>query len=251
MSILNKKFVSAKLLLLTILVASVNAQPQKEFDVASIKPDATGGDNWSIRTPDGGWFRATNVSVRVLLLEAFGIRRLQLAGVPDWCESEKYDIVARTANPAQIEPEEIRPLLRWLLVQRFHLKYHLETRQLPEYALVVAKGGAKLTANLAESGPLGIETRKAPGRATLKATRKPVSDLAQMLANQLDTYIADDTGMKGTFDFTLEWSPDAEHDSPLPSVFAALQEQLGLKLESRKGPVEVTVIDGIERASEN
>ena len=248
---MTHRIVPACILALTTYLVCGSAQTAQQFETASIRQNLTEGDNWSIRTPDGGWFRATGVNPGVLILEAFGLRKLQVAGVPAWCNSEKYDIVARTAIQGQLSPEEIRPLLRSLLADRFHLTYHAETRQLPEYALVVGKKGAKLTANPAQDGPLGIEARKSPGKVVMKATRKPIGELAHMLANQLDAFVVDETGLNGNFDFTLEWSPNTEQESVLPSIFTALEEQLGLRLVARKGPVEVTVIDRIERPSEN
>ena len=122
------------------------------------------------------------------------------------------------------------------------------------YELVVGKGGPKLTPNVAESGPLGIETRKIGGGAVLKATRKPLGELAKMLANQLDTFVVDETGLTGTFDFTLEWSiPQVNGDTNpnAPSIFTAMIEQLGLKLDPQKAPIEHIVIDSAAMPDEN
>jgi uncharacterized protein (TIGR03435 family) len=119
------------------------------------------------------------------------------------------------------------------------------------YSLIVDKGGSRLTPNNATEGPEGLRTQRNNGKAVTKATKKPLDEFVKFLGSQLGGVVTDDTGLRGRFDFRLEWSYDSEAETSLPSIFTALKEQLGLRLVSRKGPVEVVVIDRIEKPSEN
>jgi uncharacterized protein (TIGR03435 family) len=226
------------------------AQSAREFDVVSIRADRSANENWSIRTPDGGRFTATGISARTLCLSAFDLRGFQLIGGPNWLDSERYNIVGKTAGPGQITPEEVAPLLQSLLARCFQLKYHREKRELPEFFLTVAKDGPKLTPNTGSPGP-GIEKRKSGGKAVITATQKPLIELTKMLGAELGSLVVDKTDLHENYDFTVEWSANPDIEFTLPSLFTALQEQLGLHLASGKGPVEVIVIDSMEKASEN
>ena len=241
---MNRKITAAGVALLVALECA-GAQTLPQFDVASVKVNRDGGDKWNIATPDGGRFSATGISARSLIMNAFSIIRPQLSGGPAWIESERFDIEARTAGPDQITHDQVGPLLQSLLADRFGLKYHRETREARGYSLVVAKGGPKLAKNTGHQ--IGIETR----RGQIKGYNEPLGALAHELGMRFDDFIVDDTGVAGGFDFTLEWAYNDDLQSNLPSIFSALQEQLGLKLVPRKGPIEFLVIDHIERPSEN
>jgi uncharacterized protein (TIGR03435 family) len=131
---------------------------------------------------------------------------------------------------------------------------HWETREEPVYALVADKNGPKFQTHSDASGQgtgQGMNTRKRAGDAQMRGTDVPMSELASNLGNQLGRFVTDQTGLAGHYDFVLDWDPDQVVDSTKPSLFTALKEQLGLKLESRKGPVQVLVIDSVERPSEN
>ena len=222
------------------------------FEVASIKPNRSGGGGSSIR---GGAGRITmeNVPVKKVTLWAYGIpddREYALVG-PDWLTNERFDIQA--TFPAGTQPQQVRQMTQTLLAERFKLALHRETRQLPIYVLVVGKNGPKIHA--VEDG----QARTSGGAGILEATRITLQKLADLLARMTGQQVVDETGIKGVFDFTLKWSPDetqkgatpddaAGSGSSGPSLFSALQEQLGLKLEGRKGPVEVLVVDHIEKA---
>jgi uncharacterized protein (TIGR03435 family) len=238
----------AVLLLLTGALALGAQTPA--FEVASIEPNRSESGGSSIRR-SAGRLRMENVPLRKLTLWAYGVpddREYALAG-PDWMATERFDIQA--TFPADTTPEQVRTMTQRLLAERFQLKLHSETRERPIYALVVAKGGPKIQA--VEDGQ--ARTSGAPGQ--FEATKITMLKFADMLARFTGQKVVDDTGLKGVYDFTLEWSPEqtkmpAPEDGVAagpsgPSVFTALQEQLGLKLEGRRGPVDILVVDHMEK----
>ena len=241
-----------RIAMLFVAVLAVVAPRQlsgQEFDVASIKLNTGGGESYRIRTPPGNRFTATNVTVKTLILEAFDIKAFQLAGVPGWLDSERYDIDAKLAaagDQAVITPEGLRPLMRALLASRFKLTLHREDREVTVYSLVATKGGAKLHAN---SGMPMHSTDW--GKGHINANAVTVAEFGRVLETQLDRVVVDDSGIQGAFDFHLTWVPDQAVDSSGPSIFTAIQEQYGLKLESKKAPVGIFVMDHVERPSEN
>jgi uncharacterized protein (TIGR03435 family) len=241
----------AQIILAVMVAASLCAQTPISFEVASIRPNLNGGAD-SIRTKDGdGRFTAINQSATMLILNAFDIRRFQLVSGPRWLDSDRFDIVAKTGETAVITQDQIGPLLQTLLVDRFQLKIHREIRNLTGYSLVLGKGGPKLTVNNGIGGTEGLETRRNNGKAVTIATKKPLDEFVKFLGSQLGGVVTDNTGLKGRFDFRMDWSYDPDLESSVPTIFTAVQEQLGLRLVSRKGPVEVIVIDSIEKPSAN
>jgi uncharacterized protein (TIGR03435 family) len=235
------------------------------FEVASVKPAAPGGRGMSINRSEGGRFTTENIPLRFLITFAYNIRDHQLTGGPGWLSSDRWDIVARPESKVPDGPEgteKIRAMVRALLAERFQLATHTETKELPIYALVVAKNGPKLTPSPPEARGPGLRVN----RGLLTATKTPLSLLAQHLSNTLGRTVLDQTGITGNFDFKLEYATETmgppgakevqEHkeasvESELPSVFTALQEQLGLRLEPKRAPVEIVVIDKVEKAAEN
>jgi uncharacterized protein (TIGR03435 family) len=288
-------FVSKNMKLCLVLLASalLNAQsPPKrpEFEVASIKPTPPGGEGSFIGTKGPGRFDAENTPIRALIAEAYGVKTFEIYGAPGWLASDKYDISAKAeAGPgAKLSADALRADLRLrlqtLLEDRCALKVHRETKELPVYALTIAKGGVKVKPpncvtfdiNNRPPPPAPGEPRPAfcgnmGGRrdgvnSTLNATGIAMKDLTRWLSNTTSRTVIDKTGYTETFNLSLEWTPDgalrpAPSDDPAkpaaspdtvgPSIFTALQEQLGLKLESTKGPVEVLVIDHVEKPSAN
>lgn len=258
------------------------------YDVASIKPNKSGTDMVRLMfSPDG--LTATNGTVQMLIHAAYGVEDNQISGEPGWLNSDHYDIEAKmdsaTADALHKLSEDQRRLerqrmLQALLADRFKLAIHRETKELPVYALVVAKNGPKLQeAKPGDTYPNGI---KGPdgvaragfmrmGRGELTGQGLPMSSLVRLLTQQLGRTVMDKTDLTGKYDFTLKWTPDESQgamlkgpdggqpgaasapppDSSGPSIFTALQEQLGLKLESQKGQVEILVIDHVEKPSEN
>jgi uncharacterized protein (TIGR03435 family) len=251
------------------------------FDVVSVKPNKS--DSGMVRVmgkPDG--YAASNVSLKMLIQGAYGIREDLISGAPSWADSARFDIDAKVAGSdvdalKKLSPEQRRLILRPLLADRFKLKVHTETKQLPVYELVLAKDGSKLkegtpgdTYANGIKGPDGVSRggmMRGPGQLTAQAV--PMTNLANMLSQQLRRTVLDKTGLPGKYDIELYWAPDqgadpmfkgpdgslpkadAAPDSSGPSIFTALQEQLGLKLQSAKGPVETLVIDHVEMPSEN
>ena len=255
------------------------------FEVASIKPNTGDDHRFFIQIQPGGGLRTTGSTLKMLLTLAYDVREFQISGGPGWINTERYDIMAKAGDAAVSDNaddprkmtdeqrrtvgEQMRERLRALLAERFQLTLHRETKEQSVYALVVAKGGPKLQQSEAKEGT-GPKGMMRMGRAQLSGQGVPLQMLTQSLSSQLGRPVLDQTGLKGNFDFKLEWTPDPGQsggpfggapppgvDGPPPpdpngpSVFTAVQEQLGLRLESQKGPVEMLVIDRVEKPSEN
>lgn len=217
------------------------------FEVASVKlmrdRDKLPPDQqlFSI-TPSGApQFRARNISLPLLMTYAFGVDSARISGKLDWLEGTLYEIAAKPEGDARLSYEQLRPLLQQLLQERFHLKYHRETKNVKGYALVVGKGGPKLQPSKGEAYRAYIM----PDR--LDIVNGSASLLAGMLATVVGVPAVDKTGLKGKYDLQLEFSRLEEIDSPKPSIFTAVQEQLGLKLVPQMVPVEMIVIDSADR----
>jgi len=223
------------------------------FEVASIKLNHSGtnGIGGSGVCSSGGKVSVRNIPLNLIIEQAYGIKEFQLLARPGWLTSERFDIDARPGS--RVGYDDCKRMLQSLLAERFKLALHPETRQLPIYKLVVGRNGPKLHKVDADA-PLGIKTFDTnKGQLITRGTSMP--QLAGMLAmtGELENLVVDGTGLDGYYEFTLEWAPSSvpAEVSPGPSLFTALQEQLGLKLEATKGPVETLVIDHVERPSEN
>jgi uncharacterized protein (TIGR03435 family) len=231
---------------------------QPEFEPASIKPAAPSQTGSNFNRMAGGGIRATNVSLKDLVLFAYDIREQQLVSGPAWMDKITYDVVAKPSendNPTGVKrsfDEEFRGIrlkMRALLAKRFQLVVHNETKEMPIYALVVAKNGAHLEPSKADG--LTINNRKG-----LTICKKVT--MAQFASNSL-TYrmgrtVVDKTGLTGEYDFEIKFVEDqaaAAGDTSGPDFLTAMREQIGLRLEPQKGPVKVLVIDRAEKASEN
>jgi uncharacterized protein (TIGR03435 family) len=224
------------------------------WDVVSIKPHKQLDDSSTMQwNSDGIEFR--NMTLHALFLNAFEIRsESQITGYPAWVNSERFDIQAKmdaeTADTYRKlkSPEsgrQWRSFMRQILDEHFGMKSHVEKRELPVYNLVVAKQGLKLKES-ADDGK-GMSSM---GQGKLTAHRAQVGSLTLSLSGTVGRVIIDKTGLTALYDIDLAWSPDNEPDTG-PSIFTALQDQLGLKLESAKALIDVVVIDHIERPSEN
>jgi uncharacterized protein (TIGR03435 family) len=222
-----------------------------QFDAASVKPNKSGDRamNDHFGPAQASW---TNFRLRILIQTAYGIQDYQLIGAPVWADSDAWDIDARSAAPTTTAQK--MEMLQALLADRFHLKLHRETRDLPQYRLTVAKNGPKLTnANASDLDRTLIK------RGVIENPNITADALAGWLKGELGRPVTDDTHLTGHYSIKLAWSPDerqpnsqgATDDTPGTSIFAALQEQLGLKLEPYKGPLEVLVIDRVEKPSAN
>jgi uncharacterized protein (TIGR03435 family) len=258
-----------------------------QYEVASIKPNKYSSHMLGL----GFWierFTATGVTLQGLIREAYEVEDNQISGAPLWLDSERYDIEAKADKSAADEllklsfdqrRLEYRRMLQELLADRFRLTLHRESKELPVYALVLAKKGPKLQeAKPGDTYPNGMKDLEGHGHGDimrfgtgiLTGQGVPIAFLVRMLSQQqLGRPVLDKTGLTGKYDFTLEWTPEENRapmfkgtrdggqgpdnppDSSGPSIFTAIQEQLGLKLEAQKGPAEVLVIDHVERPSEN
>lgn len=226
-----------------------HAQPPPAFEVASIRRNLSGGMNTQINLSPGR-LTVTNGSLKTLIRNAYGILSFQLTGEPRWLDADMYDIVATTGTGGKISQDQFQLLLQSLLADRFRLRVHWETRETSVYALLPDKNGPKLKPGSA-AGEAGINTAKGLARVHMQGTAEPISILASNLGNQLGRFVLDKTGLPGVYDWVLEWSPEPAVDATLPSLFVALREQLGLRLEGQKGPMQMLVIDNAERPSEN
>lgn len=238
---------------------NASAQAPQILEVASVRPirNVTTESNFdSVR----GRLTATNVTVKELIRIAYSVKDYQLERAPGWLGSERFDIVAKSVSGSASSFDEEKLLVRELLADRFQLKTHQESKQMSVYLLVVAKGGPKLTAH----NDAATRTRGGCGR--LVGRRITLDGIATMLSRPLDREVLNRTGLSGEYDIQLDFTLDsgpcrrgaesqggsgANDPSGLPSIFTALQQQLGLKLESSKGPVDILVVDRVERPSEN
>jgi uncharacterized protein (TIGR03435 family) len=221
--------------------------PAIAFEVASIHANTTGSPDSIVNLPDTGRVSVTNATLETLIRNAYGMQKNQIVGAPKWIDSDRYDIQARTAGP--IREADERPLLQNLLGDRFRLKIHQESRNLPIYALRLGKGGPKFPEHKGDAG--AIHTSRGAEKIRITAERFSMSQLAGILNRQLDRVVDDKTGLQGYYDFSLEWDPNQAPDSQTPSLFAALEEQMGLKLEASRGSVPVLVIDHAEKPHAN
>jgi uncharacterized protein (TIGR03435 family) len=256
----------AALLSLTAIAFAQSQQPaaRPKFDVASIKPSRSGDFNYVFKFAPHR-FEARNAPVRFLIQFAWNVYDFQITGGPAWAGSARYNIEAVTDKNSNTEDHRL--MIRALLEDRFQLTLHRETRQSQVYALVPAKGGIKIQASKekcdAPAGPASPAPRcdnYSVSSNGMDATAITMQAFATALSQIMDRRVVDKTGYTERFDVHLKWAvsstpgldpDDSSSASNDQSIFAALQQQLGLKLESTKGPVDLLVIDRLERPSEN
>jgi uncharacterized protein (TIGR03435 family) len=232
-------------LLMIGLIAMPQSQTQSQtkiaelpsFEVASVRLTPAASLGYTSVSPYGTpRFTATNVTLDLLVEMAFEVRRDQISGI-EKLGSEHYDIAAKSEGDVSLTYLQLKPRLQQLLAQRFRLAIHRETKDFDGYALVVGKGGLKLKPSTGASAQGVIFSRG------LRLPNASTDALAATLASPTGRPVLNKTGIQGNFDVQLDYAPDGAADSPLPSIFTALQEQLGLKLEAQKVPVEMLVID--------
>jgi uncharacterized protein (TIGR03435 family) len=298
-------FGSAPLLAFTHQGAPAATQSLPQFEVASVKPNKSGDGRVMLGVQPGGRFTATNVPLRVLIRNAYQLQDFQIVGAPSWIADERFDIVAKAeggdamGDPFRAEqngqPSRGQLMIRALLADRFKLVVHNEEKEMPIYALILARSDGKLGPQLKASdvdcaaiiaaararggrGPMGpppdpgrggpppqCGVRIGPGNMAVGGS--PMTQVASSLSIFAGRIVVDKTGLSGAYDFTLTWTPDQMPQRPPgapeplvngvpidpngPSLFTAVQEQLGLKLDSQRGAVAVLVIDRVERPTEN
>lgn len=225
---------------------------QLQFEVASIRPaDIEGHPTDSLYTDHSAGLHVVNFPLREIILFAYDIRDFQLLKGPGWIDAQRYDITAKTGTGAgdsdeQARDRELRERTRSLLTDRFGLAVHHETRDLTGYALTVAKGGPKLKVVTERGTQYGFRG----GRGRNQGFAVTMTMFANELARVIGRPVIDKTGLAGEYDYLLEWTPD-EAGTLGVTIFTALQEQLGLRLESTKAPVDTVVIDRVDRPTAN
>jgi bla regulator protein blaR1 len=285
-------------------MGQTSGQPNPQFEVASIKPNKSGDMRVMMSVQPGGRFTATNVTLRMMIRNAYQLQEFQITGGPSWIADERFDIVAKAETGDQMgdpfraeqtgQPSRGQLMIRALLAERFKLVVHNEEKEMPIYALVPARSDGKLGPQLKASevdcaaivaaararggrGPMGpppdpgrggpppqCGIRIGPGNMAVGGS--PMSQVATSLSMFAGRIVVDKTGLAGSYDFTLTWTPDqmpgagqrppgAPEPPPIDpngaSLFTAVQEQLGLKLDSQRGPVAMLVIDRAEHPTEN
>ncbi len=248
-------------LLFTALFAAIIVQGQT-FEAAAIKINTSGGSR-SGMSVDPGRMKIINSTLKFCVEMAWNVKDFQVSGGNGWMDADRYDIDAVAANP--FGQEELRKMLRALLADRFGLVVHSEMQDKPSYVLVAGRNGPKLPPPIDDRSVLF--SRTASGDRTLTATSISMARFADALSTALGSIVVDRTGIEGKYDVSFQWTPDSSEPRmsksgeplppvpadvvPGPSIFTALQEKLGLKLEARKVPVEVIVIERASRPSEN
>jgi uncharacterized protein (TIGR03435 family) len=239
-----------------LLFATCLAASPAEFEAVSVKPStSTQHGVWTDGSP--GRLRMMSLSLAELVAQAYDVKDYQVAG-PGWIKNTRYDVMAKVPDAAAELPgkqrwEQIRAMEQTMLADRFKLAFHGETRDLQAYELVVGKNGARIH----ELGPNPGDNVMLDWKSQshFSAKRMPMSQLVEILISLFEGPVLDRTGIKGVFDITLDWAPEkvaaANPEETRPSLAAAVQEQLGLKLEARRSPIEVLVVDHAEPASGN
>jgi uncharacterized protein (TIGR03435 family) len=236
------------LTLLTLLALHAAPPASYHFDVASIRLNETGGSSDADFLP-GGLFRGRNLSVRKMIQMATMVEDNQMAGVPAWTDAESYDIDGKTVNTEPVTQEKKADVMMALLTERFSFMFHRDSKEGPIYRLEVAKNGPKLVPH-GDSERL-MSTNSNGSKVIMKAAKISMASLAISLRRQIGRTVEDHTHIDGEFDFELVWDRDENADSAVPSLFTALQEQLGLRLTGATGKIPIVVVDRIERPSEN
>jgi uncharacterized protein (TIGR03435 family) len=245
-----------KLLLLFLAIQMSQVQtPVPAFEVSTIKPAATSSDGHThINYPPNDNFSATNITLLALMQWAYSMPEKQILEGPSWLGSARFDIQAKSDIGEQIKSlrsdqvnEVKRRMVQALLADRFQLKLHSETRTLPAYDLVLAKGGSKLLPSSSNGKSIGT------GRTHFNGQDLDTTSIAEELSKISGRVVVDKTGLTGRYDFKLLWAADdaVAGDTDAPALFTAIQEQLGLKLEPAKEPVPVLVIDHVEQPTPN
>lgn len=243
-------------------VVHMSADANPSFDAVTIKPSRpnTPGKLFTVR---GREVLAINTTLSDILTLAFSLHPKQIINAPSWMEEDHYDVTGTPDTPGQPNIDQMRVLFQKMVADRFQLKFHRDKKELAVYALTVGKGGPKLTKSTAD--PNNTPSLAFTRLGTLPARNASMAEFAGVMQMAVtDKPIVDQTGLTGKWDFTLNWTPDAtqfiglgggnapppDPDGP-PDLFTAIQQQLGLKLESTKAPADVFVIDKVEKPSEN
>jgi len=260
-------FVTAQLYVLLVAAGSAvlgQSTGVSRFDVVSVKPtDPEAQNGFMFISLPGGTVRIAGEPLRMMMMDAFGVKAFQISGGPDWVRTERWDVTAKAEGfPGHIPRDQENAMLQAMMADRFQLRVHTESKQMLVYALEVDKRGSKLTPHI------GDERQFRPGYGSLIVKKGRISSLADWLSRSLWRVVIDKTGLTGEYDYTLEWAPEPGDGGPeslglppappeahpvvnAPSVFTAVRQQLGLRLVAQKGPVRIVVIDSVAKPSEN
>jgi uncharacterized protein (TIGR03435 family) len=236
------------------MLVGVDAPCQK-IDLATIKPHPAGKSGSGVEASPG-MLTMRSLSLSMIIGAAYGIAEYQISG-PPWLKQERFDITAKLDTPVA-DKDEMLPLLQPLLAERFRLAFHHETKQLPAYVLTVGKNGSKLEAANDGGAELPFKKANKSGGTRIHSAHLTMPQFAELLSRRLGRPVKDMTGLTGAYRVNLEWAADdtrekpskpdkAQRDKDGPSIVTALQEQMGLRLEVRKAPVEILVIDHVDK----
>jgi uncharacterized protein (TIGR03435 family) len=235
-------------------VARMAKDAHPNFDVASIKltdPEFRGQQMSST----GPRIKARGQTVTLLMMFAYGLHKSEIVGAPGWMNDVRYDVSGVADTDGEPDVKQMQEMFRKLLAERFGLTFHSDKKELAYYALTVAKGGSKLVKSKSPEDENPDETGNGNSKEqVMKFTNCSMNDLALSMQYFADKPTVDETGLQGRYDFTLRWlqnAMQAPEDGAPPMLFTAMEEQLGLKLEPKRGPVEVMVVDKVERPTEN
>jgi uncharacterized protein (TIGR03435 family) len=249
---MRMKVLSRILVVFFVSVAAGAQSTPPSFEVASIRRNDSASGNSSARNL-GSRYTATNVTVVQMLRNAYGIQEFEIAGGPSWVGIDRFDIEATI--PPGSKPGDAQLMLQTLLAERFKLTFHREPRQTSIYSLVVAKNGHKLTHGDPAKCPntSGCGFNASPTQIVGESVS--MTQLAARLSRSIGVHVVDNTGLQGLFNLKLEWTVEDQFvgrgATASPTIFPAIQQQLGLRLEPTRGPVDTLVIDRVEKPTEN
>jgi uncharacterized protein (TIGR03435 family) len=289
---LRKHILLIGLVVVVTAIPFFSQQPagtKPSFEVATVKPGASNDNRFMIMGQPGGRFTVTNATLKMVMTVAYRVRDFQISGGPGWAGTDRWNIEGKaeegsipqlTGPPDPTVPNPLMLMVQSLLEDRFQLKMHRDTKELPVYELLVAKSGSKMKLSDDQSqmrpperglpppqrgGPMPRGAMRV-GRGAIEGNGVQFANLVTALSQQLGRTVIDKTDLKGFYDIKLEWTPELGQgpvgpggpeppappaDASGPSIFTAVQEQLGLRLESAKGPVEVLVIDSVQKPMDN
>lgn len=242
------------------LAVPIGSAQEPAFEVAAIKATAPDDRGGRFLTMQGAHqFVAKGYTLKFMVAAAYNVPPRVIAGGPAWVDSDRYDILASTPGDGRPTLDQQMAMLRTLLSDRFHLAIHRESREMSVYELTVGKRGARLAESTAADAQPILVNRVFPGRIQLPARNATMAQFASMLQRSVfDRPVVDKTGLTGRYDFDLEWTPDeTQFDGRLPAslttsgekpdLFAAIEAQIGLKLEASRSRVDIIVIDRVDR----
>ena len=235
------------------------SQTLPPYDVSTVKLNDSGAGSFSMGISDSSnTLTGTNVPVEMMIEYAYDVKADRISGLTGPVKDAHFDVHAKMlakdgGDPPKLTDQQLQAMMIPLLADRFHVKAHVEQKVLPVYELVVVRGGSKVKLSTEATKDSSINMTGTNAERVLTATSASMTDLAQMLSDLVHREVIDKTGLEGRASITLKWTADeaAEQGGTVLSIFTALEEQLGLKLVSSKGPVECLVIDHIEMPTEN